>query len=232
MAAALGEAGARVIITARRESWLGTAAESLEQAKIDALAVQCDVAQPDQVTAAVAQAIDRFGCIDILVNNAGISWAEPVETMPVQKWRDVLEANATGCFLMSQTAGREMIRAGRGGSIINVASVMGVVGITPAIVDAAGYSASKGAIISLTRDLAVKWAKHGIRVNALAPGFFETRMSAGILARSQQEVERTTPMGRIGRPGELKGAVLFLASEASSYVTGQILSVDGGTTAW
>jgi gluconate 5-dehydrogenase len=190
------------------------------------------VAQADQVTNAVAQALDRFGRIDVLVNNAGISWAEPVETMPVQKWREVMDANATGCFLMSQTAGREMIRAARGGSIINIASVMGVVGITPAILDAAGYSASKGAIISLTRDLAVKWAKHEIRVNAVAPGFFETKLSAGVLARSQQEIERATPMGRIGRPGELKGVVLFLASAASSYVTGQVLSVDGGATAW
>jgi gluconate 5-dehydrogenase len=232
MATALGEAGATIIITARRERLLSAAEESLRQANIETLAVQCDVADADQVAAAVARTIDRFGRIDVLVNNAGVSWAEPVETMPVQKWRDVMDANATGCFLMSQTAGREMIRLGSGGSIINVASVMGVVGITPTILDAAGYTASKGAIISLTRDMAVKWAPHGIRVNAVAPGFFETRMSAGVLARSQSEIERITPMGRIGRPGELKGVALFLASAASSYVTGQVLSVDGGATAW
>jgi gluconate 5-dehydrogenase len=109
---------------------------------------------------------------------------------------------------------------------------MGLVGMAPEILDAVGYSASKGAIISLTRDLAVKWAARGLRVNAVAPGFFDTRLSAGVLARNQEAIERGTPMGRIGRPGELKGVVLFLASEASSYVTGQVLSVDGGATAW
>jgi gluconate 5-dehydrogenase len=125
-----------------------------------------------------------------------------------------------------------MMRAGTPGSIINIASLMGLVGMAPEIIDAVGYSASKGAVISLTRDMAVKWARHQIRVNAVAPGFFETRLSAGVLARNQAGIERNTPMGRIGRPGELKGVVLFLASEASSYVTGQVLSVDGGATAW
>ena len=232
MAEALGEAGAAVAVTARRQQWLSSAEETLRGAGIECLAAQCDGSRADQVTTAVERVLQRFGRIDVLVNNAGISWAEPIDTMPVEKWREVIDTNATGCFLMSRAVGREMMRAGTPGSIINIASVMGLVGMAPEILDAVGYSASKGAVISLTRDMAVKWASNHIRVNAVAPGFFDTRLSAGVLARNQAGIERTTPMGRIGRPGELKGVVLFLASEASSYMTGQVLSVDGGATAW
>ena len=232
MAEALGEAGAAVAVTARRQQWLSSAEETLRAAGIDCLTVPCDGAQPDQVTAAVERVVERFGRLDVLVNNAGISWAEPIDTMSVEKWREVIDTNATGCFLMSRAVGREMIRTGTPGAIVNIASVMGLVGMAPGILDAVGYSASKGAVISLTRDLAVKWATHGIRVNAVAPGFFETRLSAGLLARNQSGIEQITPMARIGRPGEMKGVVLFLASDASSYMTGQVLSVDGGATAW
>lgn len=232
MAEALGEAGAAVVVTARRQQWLASARETLQEAGVSNLALQCDGSQPDQVEMVVKRAIQQFGRVDVLVNNAGISWAEPLETMPVEKWREVFETNATGSFLMSRAVGLEMIRSGAGGSIINIASLMGLVGLAPDIIDAAGYSASKGAVVSLTRDMAAKWARHRIRVNAIAPGFFETRLSSGVLKRSQSAIEQITPMARIGRPGELKGVVVFLASRASSYVTGQVLSVDGGATAW
>ena len=152
--------------------------------------------------------------------------------MPLDKWRSVLDTNVTGTFLMAQAAGYEMIRAGRGGCLVNIASIAGLVGTSHEVLDAIGYTASKGAIISLTRDLAVKWARHGIRVNAIAPGFFDTRMSAGVLERNRAEIERSVPMGRIGRTGELMGVAVFLASTAAAYVTGQVLAVDGGTTAW
>ena len=175
--------------------------------------------------------IDRFGRLDVLVNNAGISWGEPIETMPVEKWRQVIETNATGCFLMSQAAGREMLRAGRGGSIINIASVAGH--RRPD-----GRRARRGRLLRqqgrhrrADEDLAVKWAPRGIRVNAIAPGFFDTRLSHALLEKTQARVEKTTPMGRIGKPGELSGVAVFLASAASSYVTGQVLAVDGGMTA-
>ena len=194
MATALGDAGASVVITARREQWLKPAEQELKDRGLTALAVTCDVSNPDQVNAAVRATIDRFGRLDILINNAGISWGEPVETMPLDKWRQVFETNAVGCFLMSQAAGNEMLRLGNGGSIINIASVAGITGLETDVLDAVGYSASKGAIISLTRDLAVKWAKRGIRVNAIAPGFFDTRLSHALLEKTLERVQKTTPM--------------------------------------
>jgi NAD(P)-dependent dehydrogenase (short-subunit alcohol dehydrogenase family) len=176
--------------------------------------------------------VARYGRIDILVNNAGISWGEPVDTMSPEKFRQVLDTNATGCFLMSRAVGRVMIRADRGGAIVNIASITALVGTSPDVLDTIGYAASKGAILSLTRDLAVKWAPHGIRVNAIAPGFFDTRLSSGVLRRNRSRIEQAAPMGRIGRQGELEGVVLFLVAPASDYITGQVLAVDGGTTAW
>ena len=231
IATGLGEAGAAVVIAARRESWLKTAQEELHAHGIRCVSLVCDVSAADQVAVTVAATLGTFGQIDVLVNNAGASWGAPADMMPLEKWRDVLETNATGCFLMSQAVGREMIRAGAGGSIVNTASITALVGTAPDVLDAVGYAASKGAVVSLTRDLGVKWARHGIRVNAVAPGFFETRLSGAVIERSRARIEEATPMGRIGRPGELKGVVLFLASAASAYVTGQVLAVDGGATA-
>jgi NAD(P)-dependent dehydrogenase (short-subunit alcohol dehydrogenase family) len=231
IATGLGEAGASVAITARRESWLTTAEDELSALGINTLPLVCDVSDANQVRAAVERTLKEFGRIDVLVNNAGISWAAPAEQMTVEKWREVIDVNATGCFLMSQAVGRTWIEGGRPGAIINIASITGLVGTRPDVLDTVGYAASKGAIVSFTRDLAVKWAPHGIRVNAVAPGFFETRLSARVLERGRSQIEQATPMGRIGRPGELKGVVVFLASAASSYMTGQVIVVDGGTTA-
>jgi gluconate 5-dehydrogenase len=232
IARGLGEAGAAVVVTARREQWLKPAEESLRAEGIDCGAYLCDVSQPDQVSRTVAAVIERFGRIDALVNNAGTSWGEPFEATTVEKWRMVFETNVTGCFLVSQAVGREMIRSGRGGAVVNIASIAGLVGTAPDVLNAVGYSASKGAVIGLTRDLAVKWARHGIRVNAVAPGFFDTRMTTGVLEKSRDAIELGTPMGRIGRPEELKGVAVFLASAAASYITGQVVVVDGGATAW
>lgn len=232
IATGLGQAGAAVAITARRAQWLTPAEATLTAAGIDCFSTACDVSLPDQAEAVVAAVLERFGRIDVLINNAGISWGEPIETLPLDKWRAVMETNVTGCFLLSRTVGASMMRDGRGGSIVNVASIAGLVGTPADVLDAVGYSASKGAVIAFTRDLAVKWAPRGIRVNAIAPGFFDTRLTTGVLERSRGEIERSTPMGRIGRPGELNGAVIFLASAASSYVTGHVLVVDGGATAW
>lgn len=231
IATGLGEAGATVAITARRANFLASAETELHSKGITPLVLTCDVTSPEQIADAVAVTITAFGRIDILVNNAGMAWAAPVETMPLDKWRLVMETNATGCFLMTQAVGREMIRAGSGGAIVNTASYVAAMGSPSDIVDAIAYTASKGAVVSMTRDFAVKWARHGIRVNAVAPGYFDTRLSSGVLSQAKERIEAMTPLRRIGRPGELKGAVVFLASPAAAYVTGHILAVDGGMMA-
>ncbi len=231
-AIALAEAGASVAITGRRLSWLSSAAEELRRRGHLCRTFKCDVSDEAQAARAVRDAADNLGALDILVNNAGISWASPAEELPIEKWNEVMATNATGTFLTAQAAMREMQRQHDGGAIINIASVAGMVGTSPDVLDAVGYSASKGAVIALTHDLAVKWARHGIRVNAIAPGFFNTRMSQKVVEKNRAQIARLTPMGRIGRAGEIGNVVVFLASEASRYITGQVLPVDGGMLAW
>jgi gluconate 5-dehydrogenase len=230
IAEGLGEAGARVVVAARREQWLGPATEHLRQRGVEVAAVVCDVADPQQAKGLVKAAVERFGRLDVLVNNAGVTWAAPLEEMPLERWRHVLEVNLTGAFLVTQAAVPVMKAAGWG-RIVNVASVAGLVGSPAEVLDAVGYAASKGGLVALTRDLAVKLAPFGITVNAVAPGFFPTRMSEKLLERVGDRVVAQVPMGRLGQPGDLKGVVVFLASEAARYVTGQVLAVDGGTTA-
>lgn len=227
----LGEAGATVIVTARRQEWLGAAEAELQTAGLEASAVICDVADADSVQALAETVLAQHAGVDILVNAAGISWGASAETMQVERWRAVMDVNATGVFLCCQAFGRGML--GRGsGRIVNVASVAGLVGQAADVMDAVGYTASKGAVVAFTRDLAVKWAARGVTVNAVAPGFFPTRMTRGLIDDHADRLAATNPMGRIGRPGELKGVVTFLASDAASYMTGQILAVDGGMVAW
>ena len=231
IAQGLGEAGAKVVISARRAEWLEPAAEELRAAGIECRSELADVANPDDAERLIARTVEGFGQVDILVNNAGISWGAPALEMPLDKWRQVMEANATGTLLMCQAAGRRMIQRGAGGRIVNVSSVAGVVAALPAVTDAIGYSASKAAIISITRELAVRWAPHDILVNAIAPGYFLTRLTKGVVAEREAEIIRGTPLGRLGRPGELKGVVAFLASAAAGYITGQVIAIDGGVTA-
>lgn len=231
MAEALGEAGAAVVITARHEAELETAAAELRDRGMAVAPVACDVTQPDQVESAVDQVLRRHGRIDVLVNNAGTAWGAPAAEMPLGAWHRVLETNVTGMFLVTQAVGRSMI-ARREGSVINVASIAALKGLPPHVLDAIGYSTSKGAVVAFTRDLAVKWAPYGIRVNALAPGFFPSKMTRWLIEHRRESLIQATPLGRLGQQDDLKGAVVFLASRASAFVTGHVLSVDGGMAAW
>lgn len=230
IAQGLGEAGARLAITGRRRVWLDEAASALRESGAEVLALEIDVTDPDGPRRAAAETAARFGGLDLLVNNAGITWGAPSLEHPEDKWGAVLEVNLTGAWRMSQAAAPRMIERG-GGAIVMVSSVAGLVGLAPEVQDTVAYSAAKAGLVGLTRDLAVKWARHGIRVNAVAPGYFPTRMTEALIARNEEAMARLAPLGRLGREGELKGAVVFLCSRAASYVTGQILAVDGGMTA-
>lgn len=231
IAEGLAEAGATVAITARREQWLGPTQEELRAAGLAVTAHACDVTDPAAVVALVERIVADHGALDIVVNNAGISWGGAAEEMAVENFRKVVDTNVTGTFLVSQAAARRMIPRGRG-VIINTASIAGINGSAPEVLRAVGYSASKGAVIALTRQLATEWAAHGIRVNAIAPGFFPSRMTEAVIAQGGERMTADVPLGRLGCAGELKGVVLFLASDAASYITGQTLIVDGGATAW
>ncbi len=227
IAQAFGQAGATVVITARRQQWLGEAEHLLRDQGIAVHALICDVADSSSVEQAVQQALSAYGKIDILINNAGLTWGAPAENMPLDRWHQVIEANITGTFLMSQAVGRHMLERKKG-AIVNVASIAGLGG---GQLNTVGYNASKAAVINFTRALAIEWATKGIRVNAVAPAMFRTRMTEAILDRAEAVVAEATPMKRIGQPGELAPAVLFLASDAASYITGQVLPIDGGKTA-
>jgi len=226
-ALALKEAGAKVAVMARRASFFEEARAQLGE---DALYLEGDVRDEARLEAIAEEVEEKLGPLTILVNAAGITWGAPSLEMPVEKVREVLEVNLVGAFLASRVAARRMKERGYG-KIVHIASVAGLKGEYPEVLDAVGYSASKGGLIALTRDLAVKWGRWGIRVNALAPGFFPTRMTEKVLPRTEALLKATLPLGRAGRPGELGGAVLFLASPASDYITGAILPIDGGATA-
>ena len=228
MAEALGEAGALLMLCARREQWLAPALAELRGKGFRVEGMLCDVANEEQVQAVVEGTTRAFGRIDILVNNAGISWGERPETMPVERFRSVLDTNLTGAFLFAQAAGRAMLEA-ESGSIINVASIAGLKSATNGP-HYAGYVASKAALMGLTRELAATWGRSGIRVNAIAPGFFHSRLADPVIERVEPEIRERNPIPRVGAAGELKGVVLFLASDASTYVTGQTIAVDGGAT--
>lgn len=230
MAEGLAEMGAHLVLCARKEERCRQAAEELRQLGVKAVAMACDVKSAASVQQLVDATVSEFGQIDVLINNAGISWGAPVEEMRLEDWNKVIETNLTGTFLCAQAVGKVMIRQGRG-KIINIASVAGLGG-APAELPAIGYHASKGGVISFTKDLACKWAPHNIQVNAIAPGWFPTHMSNRVLEHHKELFLSHIPSRRFGNEHDLKGAAVFLASDASNYVTGHVLVVDGGQSAW
>lgn len=222
----LHAAGASVVAVARRSDRLVTLANELDRV----LPVTADLAEDTDVERIVPRALEHFGRLDIVVNNAGFGTPAPAVDEPIAEFRRTLEVNLVGAFHLARLAAVPMIAAGKG-SIINISSILGLVAAWPT--PDAAYSSSKGALISLTRDLACQWARHGVRVNALAPGFFPSESSAPMTEDegSQRYLRTGCPMRRMGEPDELDGALLFLASGASTYMTGQVLTVDGGWTA-
>lgn len=225
----LAGAGAAVVLAARREERLESLRAELEGRGAEVLAVRCDVADEAQVDDLARRALARFGRVDVLVNNAGVATTIPALGDTVDGFRRVLEVNLVGAFACCRAFAPGMIERG-GGSIVNVASILGLVGV--GVIPQASYNASKGGVITMTRELAAQWARLGVRVNALAPGYFPSEMTAGLdNDEGARFIRRRTPLGRAGRPDELVGPLLLLASDASTYVTGQVLVVDGGWTA-
>ncbi|MTD31443.1 SDR family oxidoreductase [Planomicrobium sp. YIM 101495] len=227
IAEGFAEAGANVVLCSRKVEACEEVAAGVKEKGVKALALACDVTDPKQVAEVVRRTVEEFGTIDIVVNNSGASWGAPVAEMPLEAWTKVMETNVTGTFLMSQAAGAVM-RDNGGGKIINIASVAGLGGTDPRFLDAIGYNTSKGAVITFTKDLAAKWGADNIQVNALAPGFFPTKMSRVVIDQGGEYILDRTPLRRFGSEEDLKGAALFLASKASDYVTGDVLMVDGG----
>jgi gluconate 5-dehydrogenase len=230
MAEGLAEAGASLVLCARKKERCEEAAEELRGLGVEVLALECDVKSQAAVRAVVDATLAKFGRVDILVNNAGVSWGAPVQEMTLEQWDKVLSTNLTGTFLFCQAVGNAMV-AQRAGKIINIASVAGLGGGS-AELQAIGYHASKGGVIAFTKDLACKWAPHNIQVNAIAPGWFPTHMSQWVIEHRKESLLEKIPAGRFGGDHDLKGAAVFLASDASAYVTGHVLIVDGGQTAW
>jgi NAD(P)-dependent dehydrogenase (short-subunit alcohol dehydrogenase family) len=229
MAQGLAEMGANLVLCARKKDRCEQAAEGLRELGVQTLGLGCDVRNAEQVSAVVEETLSRFQKIDILINNAGTSWGAPVEEMELEHWNKVIETNLTGTFLFSQAVGKVMVPQRRG-KIINIASVAGLRGAPPEF-QAIGYHASKGGVIAFTKDLACKWGIHNIQVNAIAPGWFPTNMSQVVIERNKEAFLGKIPLRRFGNEHDLKGAAVYLASDASDYVTGHVLVVDGGQTA-
>ncbi|XAH26087.1 SDR family oxidoreductase [Xylophilus sp. GW821-FHT01B05] len=231
LAYALGEAGARVMLSSRKAGDLEEAVADLQAAGIDARWVAADCSREQDVQHLADETLQRLGPVDILVNNAGATWGAPAEDHPVEAWDKVMNLNVRGYFLLAQQIAKKSMIPRRSGSIINVASIAGLGGNPPAMQTIA-YNTSKGAVINFTRALAAEWGRHGIRVNAICPGFFLSKMTAGLLATvGEEEMASHAPLGRLGDDEDLKGLCVLYASDAGKHVTGQWLAVDGGVSA-
>jgi len=230
IAVAYAEAGANIVVCSRNLDACQQFSDALKDKGVRSLAFKCDVSNPEDIQHVIDETVKEFGQIDILVNNSGTSWGAPALEMPADKWDKVMDINLKAIFLFSQAVGKIMVKQ-KSGKIINIASIAGIGGQDPLIMDAIGYATSKGGVIAFTKDLAVKLAPYNVHVNAIAPGFFPTKMTKAVLNYSGEKILERTPAGRFGSDEDMKGPALFLASSASDYVFGHVLAVDGGTTA-
>jgi gluconate 5-dehydrogenase len=232
MALALGEMGAKVALTARKQHELDESRAELERAGVECHTIASDLAKFDTIPGVVSSVLERWGQIDILVNNAGCNWAAPAEDYPDEGWRKVMSLNIDAQFFLCREVGKRTMLPRRSGKIVNIASIAGLYGNPPEWgMQTMAYNTSKGALIAMTRTLAAEWGPHNVNVNAICPGFFPSKMTKVTLDRIGASVLSLTPLGRLGGDEDLKGCVVFLASEASRHITGQALAVDGGCTA-
>jgi len=232
VAEALGSYGARVLLSARKADELQKAQAHLQQLGIDADWIAADGSKDADIHALAEAAIEKLGKVDILVNNAGATWGAPAEDHPAEAWDKVFNLNVRGLFLLTQHIGKRSMIPQKYGRIINLASIAGLRGNPPGAMQTLAYNTSKGAVINFTRTLAGEWGKYGITVNALAPGFFPSKMTKGLMDSLGEEVLiGHSPLNRLGDDDDLKGAALLFASDAGKHITGQILAIDGGYTA-
>ena len=230
IAEALGEAGAKVMLTSRKAAELEQAVATLRQRGIDAHWIAADASLPDEARRVCTETLQRVGPVDILVNNAGAAWAAPAEDHPLEGWDKVMNLNVRSVFVFSQTIAKLSMIPRRQGRIINIASIAGIAGNAP-WQESIAYNTSKGAVVNFTRALAAEWGEHGINVNAIAPGFFPSKMTASTLDRvGEDAMAARAPLRRLGDDDDLKGAAVLLASNAGKHITGQILVVDGGVS--
>lgn len=230
IAEGLAEAGANVVVCSRKKENCQEVSEKLKEKGVQSLALKCDVTDPNDIQNVIDSTIEKFGRIDILVNNSGATWGAPVDEMTLESFQKVLNVNVVGTFLVSQAVGKVMTKQNYG-KIINIASVAGLKGADPKYMDAIGYHTSKGGVLTFTKDLAVKWGPRGIYVNAIAPGFFPTKMSEVLIERGGDYLIENTPLRKFGTENDLKGVAVFLSSAASDFITGETIVVDGGSIA-
>jgi NAD(P)-dependent dehydrogenase (short-subunit alcohol dehydrogenase family) len=231
IAESLGEAGAKILLSSRKAADLEEAAAHLQSKGIDTRWIAADASQPEEARRVVAETMERMGRIDILVNNAGATWGAPAEDHPLEAWDKVMNLNIRSLFVFSQAAAKASMIPRRHGRIINVASIAGLGGNPPGMQTIA-YNTSKAAVINFTRTLAGEWGRYGINVNAIAPGFFPSRMTKGLLEKlGAEKMAAHAPLNRLGDDDDLKGVALLFASAAGKHITGQTLAVDGGVSA-
>jgi NAD(P)-dependent dehydrogenase (short-subunit alcohol dehydrogenase family) len=231
MGEALGEMGAKLALVARKADELEEAARHLAARGVEAFPIPCDLQKPDAIDPMARSALAHYGRIDVLVNNAGSTWGAPTEEHPLEAWQKLVNLNLTATFLVTQAVGKHWMIPNRQGRIVNIASIAGLGGSLPERMRTIAYNTTKGGLVNFTRALAAEWGQYGITVNAIAPGFFPSKMTQGTLDRIGDQLKAEVPLRRLGSDEDLKGLVVLLASDASRHITGQIVAVDGGVSA-